>query len=123
VVWRRLGRKHHVPHQQRARVLQQPLHMRVDALDNEREQSAVVCVRARLVQQEFNQSPQQQLRLLQLAARGTKERARLGWPVFGRENFILKTMMFRDVMTVLNERKHLKMVIRSVLDAVSLILS
>jgi hypothetical protein len=37
-------------------------------------------------------------------------------------NFILKTVMFRDVMTVLNERKRLKMVIRSVPDAVSLIL-
>ncbi len=35
---------------------------------------------------------------------------------------ILKTMMFRDVRTVLNERKHLKMVIRSVPDSVSLIL-
>jgi hypothetical protein len=33
---------------------------------------------------------------------------------FGLENFILKTMMFRDVMTILNERKHLKMVIRSI---------
>ncbi len=58
----------------------------------------------------------------QLAARGTKERARLGWPFFGRENFILKIMMFREVTTVLNERKHLKMVIRSVPDSVSLIL-
>ncbi len=38
----------------------------------------------------------------QLAARGTEERARLGWPFFGREIFILKTMMFREVkvMTV-----------------------
>ncbi len=58
----------------------------------------------------------------QLAARGTKERARLGWPFFGRENFILKTMMFREVTTVLNEIKHLKIVIRSVPDSVSLIL-
>ncbi len=58
----------------------------------------------------------------QLAARGTKERARLGWPIFGRENFILKTMMFRGVTTVLSERKHLKMVTRSVPDSVSLIL-
>jgi hypothetical protein len=48
--------------------------------------------------------------------------ARLGWPVFGREIFTLKTMMFREITTVLNERKHLKMVIMSVPDAVSLIL-
>ncbi len=61
-------------------------------------------------------------RKTQLAARGTKERARLRWPFFGREKFILKTMMFRDVTTVLNERKHLKMVIRSDSDSVSLIL-
>jgi hypothetical protein len=36
--------------------------------------------------------------------------------VFQQEFLILKTMMFGDVMTVLNERKHLKMVINSVLD-------
>jgi hypothetical protein len=30
--------------------------------------------------------------------------------VFGPEKNILKTMMFRDVTTVLNERKHLEMV-------------
>jgi hypothetical protein len=30
-----------------------------------------------------------------LEARGTKERARLGWPFFGLNFFILKTMMFR----------------------------
>jgi hypothetical protein len=35
---------------------------------------------------------------------------------------ILKNMMFRDVTTVLNERKHLKMVIRSVPDSVILCL-
>jgi hypothetical protein len=58
----------------------------------------------------------------QLAARGTKERARLEWPFFFAEKNILKTMMFRDVRTVLNEIKHLKMVIRSVPDSVSLIL-
>ncbi len=40
--------------------------------------------------------------------------------VFWQGNFILKTMMFRDVTTVLNESKHLKMVIRSVPDSVSL---
>jgi hypothetical protein len=34
--------------------------------------------------------------------------------------FILKTMMFHAVTTVLNERAHLKMVIRSVADSVSL---
>ncbi len=33
-----------------------------------------------------------------------------------------KNIMFRDVTTVLNERKHLKMVIRSVPDSFSLIL-
>ena len=60
--------------------------------------------------------------LIQLEARGTKERAWLGWPFFGREIFILKTMLFRDITTVLNERKHLKMVIWSVPDSVSLIL-
>jgi hypothetical protein len=59
----------------------------------------------------------------QLATLGTKERARLGWPFFGLEIFILKTMMFREVETVLNEREHFKMLIRSVLDYISLILS
>ncbi len=58
----------------------------------------------------------------QLAARGTKERALLGWLFFLPEFFILKTIMFREVTTVLNERKHLEMVIRSVPDSVSLIL-
>jgi hypothetical protein len=42
--------------------------------------------------------------------------------IFGRENFTLKTMMFCDVTTVFNERKHIKMVIRSAPDPVSLIL-
>jgi hypothetical protein len=60
--------------------------------------------------------------IFQLEARGTKERARLGWPFFGLENFILKIMMFRDVTTVLNETKHLEMVIRTVPDSFSLIL-
>jgi hypothetical protein len=60
--------------------------------------------------------------IMQLAALGTKERARLGWPFLAGEKKILKTMMFRDVRAVLNERKHLKMVIRSVPDSVSLIL-
>ncbi len=60
--------------------------------------------------------------LHQLAARGTKGRARLGWPFFGREIFILKTMMIREVTTVLNDRTHLKMVIRSVPVPVSWIL-
>jgi hypothetical protein len=61
-------------------------------------------------------------RVLQLAVRGTKDRARLGWPFFCRKE-ILKTMMFRDVRTISNERKHLKMVItRSVPDSVSLVL-
>jgi hypothetical protein len=58
----------------------------------------------------------------QLAARGTKERARLGWPFFCREKYVLNTIMFRDVRTLLNERKPLKMVIRSAPDSVSLIL-
>ncbi len=38
------------------------------------------------------------------------------------EDFILKTIMFRDVTTILNKRKHLKMVIRSVQKSVGLIL-
>jgi hypothetical protein len=42
--------------------------------------------------------------------------------VFFRKKNILKILMFRDVRTVLNERKHLKMVIRLVPDSVSLIL-
>ncbi len=60
----------------------------------------------------------------QVAAGGTRylractTRMAVFWP----ENFILKTMMFRDLTTVLNERKHLKMVIRSVPDSFSLIL-
>ncbi len=62
-----------------------------------------------------------QLSSSQLAAWGTKERNRLGWPVFGRENFILKTMTFHDVIAVFNESKHLKMVIRSIPDSVTLI--
>ncbi len=59
---------------------------------------------------------------IQLAARGTKESARLAWLFFGREKFILKTMMFREITTVLNERAYLRMVIRPVPDAVRLIL-
>ncbi len=58
----------------------------------------------------------------QLEAQGTKQRAWLGWQFFMPEKNILKTMMFRDVTTVLNERKHLKMVIRSVPDSVILFL-
>ncbi len=58
----------------------------------------------------------------QLAALGTKESAWLRWPFFGPENFILKTMMFREVTTVLNERTHLEMVGRSVPDDTSQIL-
>ncbi len=38
--------------------------------------------------------------VLVLEARGTKERARLGWTCFGWETFILKTMMFRVVTTI-----------------------
>ncbi len=40
---------------------------------------------------------------LQLAARGTKERARLGRSFFCRENFILKTVTFHDVTTILTK--------------------
>jgi hypothetical protein len=36
----------------------------------------------------------------QLAALGTKVRARLGWPFYGREIFILKIMMIHEVTTV-----------------------
>ncbi len=49
-----------------------------------------------------------------LAALGTKERAQ--WPFLARI-FFLRTILFREVNTVLNERKYLKMVIRSVPDA------
>ncbi len=42
--------------------------------------------------------------------------------VFWQGKNILKTIMLREVTTVLNDRKYLKMVIRSVPDAVSLIL-
>jgi hypothetical protein len=59
----------------------------------------------------------------QLAALGTKESALLRWLFFGREIFIVKTMMFCEVTIVLNVRKHLKTVIRSVPDSVSLILA
>ncbi len=38
------------------------------------------------------------------------------------EKFILKTMLFCDLKTVLKRKKYLKMVIRSVPDSVSLIL-
>jgi hypothetical protein len=47
---------------------------------------------------------------------------RLRRPFFGWGIFILKTMMFDDETTVLNQRKHLKMVIRSVPDSVRQIL-
>jgi hypothetical protein len=57
-----------------------------------------------------------------LEAQGTIERALLGWLFFGRGKNIMKTVMFRDMTTVLNESKHLEMVIRSVPDSVSLIL-
>ncbi len=57
-----------------------------------------------------------------LAARGTKELARLGWPFFVLKKNILKNMLFRDVTTVFNERKHFKMVIGSGPDFLSLIL-
>ncbi len=39
-----------------------------------------------------------------------------------RLNLILKTKIFRDITTVLNERKHLKIVFRSVPDSVILFL-
>ncbi len=58
----------------------------------------------------------------QLAAQGTTEHALLRWQFFGREIFILKTMMFHDITTVFNEGKHLKMVIRAVPESVSPIL-
>ncbi len=35
---------------------------------------------------------------------------------FGRENFILKSIRFSDFTTVLNKRKHIKMVKSPVLD-------
>ncbi len=42
--------------------------------------------------------------------------------ILGLEKFVLKTMIFCDVTTVLNERAQLKMVIRSVPGSVALIL-
>jgi hypothetical protein len=48
---------------------------------------------------------------------------RLEWSSFYREIFILKTMLYYDITTVSNERKNLKMVIRSVPYSVCLILS
>ncbi len=53
--------------------------------------------------------------------RVTRERTPTRMVIFGREKYILKTMLFRYVTTLLNERKLLKMVIRSVPDSVSLI--
>ncbi len=41
----------------------------------------------------------------QPAARGTEECARLGWPLFGQEIFILKTMIFRELTTVQKRKK------------------
>ncbi len=40
-----------------------------------------------------------EIRVPASGTRGTKERARLGWPFFGGNFFILKTMMFREVAT------------------------
>ncbi len=60
--------------------------------------------------------------LCQLEALDSKSHALLRWLLFDREKCIFKTMMFRDVTTILNERTHLKMVTRSVPDSVSLIL-
>jgi hypothetical protein len=54
--------------------------------------------------------------------RGTEERTPTRMVIFWPGKNILKSMMFRDVTTVLNERTHLKMVVRSVPDPVSLIL-
>ena len=42
--------------------------------------------------------------------------------IFYQNFFILKTIMYHDSTTVLNERKHLKIVIRSVPDSISLFL-
>ncbi len=57
----------------------------------------------------------------QLTAQDSIVRARLGFCFWQGKN-ILKIMLFRDVRTVLNERKHLEMVVRSFPDYVSLIL-
>ncbi len=59
--------------------------------------------------------------LFQLEALDSISHARLRWFLFDWEKQISKTMMFPDVTTVLNERTHLKMVIRSVPDSVHLI--
>jgi hypothetical protein len=47
--------------------------------------------------------------------------AQLRCTLFGLEHFIMKTIRVCDVMTILNERKHLEMAIRLVPDTVSLI--
>ncbi len=46
----------------------------------------------------------------------------LGKPFFSQGENISKTKIFRDVNTILNERKHLKIVFRSVSDSVTLFL-
>ncbi len=62
----------------------------------------------------------------QLAERGTEEHTPSvtdsDGQFFGREYCILKSMMFRDETTVLNEREQFKMVDRTVPESVSLIL-
>jgi hypothetical protein len=75
------------------------------------------CLRVSFVHCTTNSSRARRMGATQLAARDTKERARLGWPFFCRKK-ILKTMIFRDVRTALNERKHLKGVTRSAPDSI-----
>ncbi len=53
-------------------------------------------------------------------ARGTEEHAPTRMTSFWLGKFNLEKMMIRDETYILNERKHLKMVIRSVSDSVSL---
>jgi hypothetical protein len=72
----------------------------------------------------FNQSLCKMMGSAQLAAKRhevPKSMHDLDGHFFAGKKHILETMMFRDVRTVLNERRHLTMVIRSVPDSVSLI--
>jgi hypothetical protein len=62
------------------------------------------------------------IRQQELVGRGTEERTPTRMVIFLPEFFILKSTLFREVTTVLNERKQLNMVIRSVPDSLSLVL-
>jgi hypothetical protein len=59
---------------------------------------------------------------LQLAGQGTEECTPPWMVIVLQGKFILKNMMFRVVTIVLNERKHLQMVFRSISVSVTQIL-